>query len=95
MTSSYKQSTYVEGGYLAGGWRYRIQHVVKSDGEPAYTGLLSYNEPTKDLRFVCLSEYSTLEQVRSAVYENLPSDARALLSVMKWPALTVTAQVPS
>lgn len=97
MANSYRESTYVEGGYLAGGWRYRIQQVVKSDGEPAYTGLLSYEGAPKgrDLRFVCLSEYSTLDQARSAVYENLPSATRALMRVLKWPSLIITEQVPS
>lgn len=83
MTGSYKEATCIEGSYLAGGWRYRVLRVVKNTGEIAFTGLLSYDSINGkgEVRFICLSEYSTPEETRAAAYEKLPSTARALMKV--------------
>jgi hypothetical protein len=87
MADNYKASSYVESSYLAGGWRYRILRVVKNTGEVAFMGFLSYKAAGSEgeVRFICLREYDSIDQAREAVYERLPSNVLALVSMMKHP----------
>ena len=87
---------FVEGSYLADGWRYRIVSVVKDTGALVFTGILSYYGPgaQREHRFICLTEYSTIEEARVAAYEKLPSRARTLLEISERRRPQLYKEVP-
>ena len=71
--NDYPTTAYVEGNTLGGGWSYRINRVIKNEGQVAYSALLTHEDrlARADRLYLWLAEFDTLDEARRAATEVL------------------------